>query len=724
MNLLNEIIQIIAIALILFCPGVTFLNKSINKYSKIELFLFSFIISLFYWTILSTLGFLFNFSLSFLIIIQFTLGVIGLFILLYVLYHKKLSFINIDFMNYILLSILILAAMIMYWKGSYQDGDSWYHVAQSVNYSRQNTLFSENAFFSGHPAGTLYDFNSWHTLIGGLSLLINIEPRIIWINLSTIMAPLFILSFYYFLNKGLTKNKWFPILSIVLFILVISIQRHFQFWGNLCNPGMLCEAILTPVFIKIILVEKIKHKKFLIYFSLITCASIHSYYYLKMILLLIPYFIITIIVNDDKYSLIYLKMKIIFKYILVGIPFIIVIYLYCYQYYSSFLVSSNLPFINVSENVKIYKIKLSNIDLVLSIITSLLIFIKYNEWHENRNLQFVISNSIFIPLIIFNPIIYLIFSNLIPINLIGRLSWNIFILIPIFWVLFKSIKKNQIYVVLLINIFLFSIFIVSSPNKLQYFINRIKDYSKYDEPMGLNDFAVQFKKSVEPKSVIISDSYTSYHLPVFADVDIVSMIAHSTPPLDLETRIRDNNRFFIPFLSAEIRESIRKKYNIEYAVVNQSTIPWTNIENSDTLFTASLYPYYNCRKPNTVVLKVHQIKDTQDVSLPNIVRYNDRLAIFPAADQSDNSTLIWKHAGMIYLKIEKPDQKIIFHSKGGTHHVFYYSVIDRNHQIIEEKIFVNDFSQHRNYRITNLPVNSWVIFSGNGISPLTVQIED
>ena len=123
--------------------------------------------------------------------------------------------------------------LITFWKGSFQSGDSWYHVAQAEHYLNQKHLVSENAFFPNQPAGTLYDFNSWHTFISAITYIGNFESvRFVWINLAAYFIALFLLSVYSFIRIGF-REQYFPLFTIGFITLVNFIHNKFIFCNNI-----------------------------------------------------------------------------------------------------------------------------------------------------------------------------------------------------------------------------------------------------------------------------------------------------------------------------------------------------------------------------------------------------------------------------------------------------------------------------------------------------------
>lgn len=708
-------------------PGIALIKLFFRQLSLDLFILLSVTLSLFVWTFFSTLGFIFVMPLATVVTI-WTGGVIisGLWILYQIFKHKTVKILlpRIDFNYAIFLTFIILTALLVYWKGSFQDGDAWYHVAQAVNYLGQSEMVSESAFFSGYPAGTLYDFNAWHTFIAAISMLGRFQPNFVWINLSAFFFPVCIIALAAFV-KNAFRNRTFATGTVIMMIIVNSIQGKFIFLTSTVIPGNLCLSFLMPLYFTIQFSENIKRKFLLLSLILGVIAFFHIYYFLVIIGYLLVFYLFDFFINHvNRREFIRNIMKTV-GFFLIGLPLLIAIYLYCLRHYSQTFPGTELPLIMLFGSWPIFSLTPDKLPFYLSVIVALFILIKSPDWRKNQFQLFILSNILIVPLLIYNPLILKLFSRSVPLNLIGRLTTPFFLLVPIlwlFWKLFpKQIRLSRFQTTGFLSIVIIGGFValLLIPENIK---QRVNTYNKYQEPMGLYDFVARFHQVIPSKSIVIADSYTSYHLPVFADIDIVAMTAHSTPPLDLKTRIRDTNRFFNPLIPSEIKNTILKKYKIEYAAINSSTLPWTQIENTDTLIIGNLYPDYIQEKNNLQVLHLPDSIKAGKLNYPQFIIYNDDISVFPPASVTAPDELFWQHAGMVFIKVRNPVAQMTFHSKGSTHHVFYYSVIDKNHQIIEEEVFINDFSPRKIYRIIDLPADSWVVFSGNGISPLTILI--
>ena len=710
-----------------FLPGMALVPLFFRQISLDLYILLSVVLGLFVWTVLSTVGFIFALPLS--IVIMFWIGgvvISGFWILFLILKNRmvRIQPFKVDTALTVLITFITFSALLVYWKGSFQDGDAWYHVAQAVNYLNQPQMVSENAFFSGFPAGTLYDFNAWHTFIAAIAMLGRFQANFVWINLSAFFFPITILAIYTYIKTVFT-NRYFAITAVIAIFFFHTLQAKFMFLTSSVIPGNICTAFLMPLFFTIYFSEIIKRRQLLLISILFVATFIHIYYFLVIIGYLLVFHIFYFIINPDS-RLNFIKGTIKSAgYFLVGLPLLIAIYWYCLRHYAETFPGTELPLTMLFKDWPIFSVTPDKWPFYLSVTISFLLLIKSPHWRKNRSRLFILSSILIVPLLIFNPLLLKFFSQFVPLNLIGRLTAPFFLLIPILWLIWKLFPKrfilNRFHIIGLISVvIIFGLsFLSFLPDSIK---NRIQTYDKYREPMGFHDFAVRFQQVIPPNSVVITDSYTSYHLPVFADIDIVAMTAHSTPPLNLKTRIRDNYRFFNPLISPDLKNSIKEKYRIEYAAINSSIFPWIKIGSTDTLFKANLYPDYIPLDQNTCVINLANIHQVTSLNFPVFVNFHDIISVYPPASSAILKDLTWEHAGMIFIKIINPLDKLSFHSKGGTHHIFYYSVLNGNFQIINEKVFINNFSPQKIYQLNNLAADSWVVFSGNGLSPLTVQI--
>lgn len=457
-------------------------------------------------------------------------------------------------------------------------------------------------------------------------------------------------------------------------------------------------------------------------------------YFLNMIFMLGVFLFFHSLINKSERA--YVK-RVILKltgYLTTGIPFLLLIYFHCITKYRTVYPATEIPLKYIGENLFIISYGISKWDFYLCLITSLILISLSKDWRTSKPQIFILANILIVPFLIFNPLLLKRVKSVIPLNLIGRLTWNIFMFIPPLWGLYALLKNidwtaKKIATSSLVFLIFSIITLLAHTNTLSQYLKRITHYNKYSEPMGVSNFSEQFGNKVIPETTVISDPYTSYHLPVFNSVYIVGMVPHSIPPTDLHERIRDIGRFFNFLLPLETKKEIIKKYNIKYAVVNKSTIPHFNLPFAEKIFSSNLYPNYNFRTQNNCT--VYKLSENPEyntnfsVNNINTKKVNEAISVFPSPStiNGNEASISWKHTGMILINIIGKARNLSFKVEEGTHHVFYYCILNEKKEIIEEKVFINNISCGKIYSVeSTLGKNYWVIFFGNGISPLTVQI--
>lgn len=747
MMLLSEEIQLVLLTSAMLCiPGMGLLSFWKKNVSLVEAILYSTILGLFWWVVLSSIGFLFSMSLITLVKIWVVSAVLLIGILLW-----KIVFIGtfkirkhvFSGHSMICATAAILLSLLMAWKGSYQDGDSWYHLAQTLHYFHQSALSSESAFFSSHQAGTLYDFNAWHTFLAAISRLGNFTPQFVWINLSTLIMPIAFLSVYHFIQTAF-RSISFSLFAALFIFATNFLQHRFLFLGTVIYPSALCEVFLTPVFFTIFF-NKTDSKDFAILCAILfTASAIHPYYSLVIIFIASVFYLFNWSMNNHTAPYFLSSVKSLFYFFLFVSPYLSTIYLYTILSYEKGFPGTEISLFHLTKSKFIFSFSYDKWDFYLALSASFFLILKNTSWRTDRYRLFVISNILIVPFIIYNPYVLPIFAKLAPLNLAGRLTGNIFILIPIAWILFEEIQKIQnskfkksIYTtVLLIGALLGIAILVKRASQINVAIKRITHYNKYAAPMGNLQFSRDFHQSIPGGSTVISDPYTSYQLPALADIDIVSMTAHSTPPLNLEERIRDTYHFFDPFVPMEEKHALVRKYKIDYAVINTSALPYVSIPPYKLVFSGNRYPNWRNTKDNTFVVTFNSAPIQSDteflspavmptISQPNFTQISDFISVFPPPDtfNAGGKELTWGHAGTIFIKVESSGiDQLQFNSQGSTHHVFCYIIHDWQGKIKNEQVFINNLSSSHTYTLEGLSQNDIVLLHGNGISPLMISI--
>jgi len=747
MMLLSEEIQLVLLTSAMLCiPGMGLLSVWKKNVSLIEAILYSTVLGLFWWVVLSSIGFLFSMSLITLVKIWVVSAVLLMGILLW-----KIVFIGtfkirkhvFSVHSMICATAAILLSLLMAWKGSYQDGDSWYHLAQALHYLHQPVLYSESAFFSSHQAGTLYDFNAWHTFLAAISRLGNFTPQFVWINLPALIIPLAFLSVYHFIQTAF-KSISFSLFAVLFIFAANFLQHRFLFLGTVIYPSALCEVFLTPVFFTIFF-NKTDLKDFAILCAILfTASAIHPYYSLVIIFIAAVFYLFNWSMNNRTVPYFLSSVKSLFYFFLFVSPYLITIYLYTILSYEKGFPGTEISLLHLTKSKFIFSFSYDKWDFYIAFSASLFLILRNNSWQTNHYRLFIISNILIVPFIIYNPYVLPIFAKLAPLNLAGRLTWSIFILIPFAWILFEGIQKIQnskykksIYAGMLSALILCGIAIlIKRPPQINLIMKRFTDYNKYTEPMGNLQFSKDFHQLIPAGSVVISDPYTSYQLPALADIDIISMTNHSAPPLNLEGRIRDTYHFFDPFVPMEEKRALVRKYKIDYAVINTSALPYVSIPPYKLVFSGNHYPNWRNTKDNTFVVTFNSAPIQSDteflspaaipaISQPNFTQISDFISVFPPPDtfNAGGKELTWGHTGTIFIKVESSRiNQLQFNSQGSTHHVFCYIIHDQQGKIKDEHVFINSLSPHYLHTLKGLQQDDIVILHGNGISPLMVSI--
>lgn len=279
--LLNELKLFFILIFFLIIQGLPFVKYIKKDTIYLEKVIIGFSISLFIWSIFSSIGFVFQLNVS---VLGKTWLIFNISSFLLYLYQIKIllpSKIKLIFKNLNIILLTSFIFLLVFWKGAYQDGDSWVHVAQANHYLHQPLLISESAFYSGTNAGSVYDYNAWHTLLAVITNIGNFDSvRFVWINFNSFLAIIFILSLYLFLQKYFNNAKY-SFFSIIFIISINFIIYKFLFFGSLVTNGGITSRILIPIFFTFLFDKK--SNIFFLPILLFSISSFHIYFYLKIL---------------------------------------------------------------------------------------------------------------------------------------------------------------------------------------------------------------------------------------------------------------------------------------------------------------------------------------------------------------------------------------------------------------------------------------------------------
>jgi len=228
----------LAILYVLFIPGallalasMRFIRETqvlINGYDLLIVFAFMFSIAL-----NGAIGFLFtNFNISF----EYYIIVIGLIDLLFIiaLFYKNTKLHRIRISSNTESKILYLFTtvffIIMLYNGGLLDilADAWWHMAYANRIAESSSYILDRIHLTGEPKTGIAYAPLWHLQLAFIKHVSGEELPYIWHSLAPwiIMVTLFS---YYRLASVLVNNRWAPLVSVILFTLLLGgINSYFR----------------------------------------------------------------------------------------------------------------------------------------------------------------------------------------------------------------------------------------------------------------------------------------------------------------------------------------------------------------------------------------------------------------------------------------------------------------------------------------------------------------
>ncbi|MFW2439330.1 MAG: hypothetical protein ACN4GR_08165 [Arenicellales bacterium] len=228
----------LAILYVLFIPGTLLVLTSmrfiretqvlVNGYDLLVIFAFLFSI-----TLNGAVGFLFtNFNISY----EYYILVIGLIDLLLIatLFYKNTKVPQIRISSNTESKILYLYAtvffVIMVYNGGLLDilADSWWHMAYANRIAESSNYILDRIHLTGELKTGIAYAPLWHLQLAFIKHVSGVELPYIWHSLAPWIVMVTLFS-YYRLASVLVKNRWAPLISVILFTLLLGgINSYFR----------------------------------------------------------------------------------------------------------------------------------------------------------------------------------------------------------------------------------------------------------------------------------------------------------------------------------------------------------------------------------------------------------------------------------------------------------------------------------------------------------------
>jgi len=577
------------------------------------------------------------------------------------------------------------------WKGGYQDGDAWYHIAQANYYLSVEPISSGNAYYREMAAGTVYDFNTYHLWLAYFSKLTQIDLPVIWIHLFPVFGCLSVLMLY-----GIVREYSDTPLTQYLFLFVltgVTLSTSIRNLTAMIYPASMAMMVVIPVVLHRMIAcydrpltfQNMIHLAFLLYIL----SGTHIFYYVYFMIQLGLILVVSglVVIRDKNRNRHWIRIS--GMYAICGMSGL-------FHTVAAFILSGKdqpaetfpgtpLSLVDYGDSLYAFPLwHLATATLVTWIITVGLLVIRADVIRQKRML-FLLVPLLFQPVLLYNPLLVPVFSDVLHINLVGRfntLLWT-YLLLPIVLVhllnresarnysaaLFKWISIRWITVAPTLTILFFctaSLVGYMQRERLVPLFQRVLAYDRFDGPLFEVDFFRQIDRVIPTGKVLLSDPYTSTHIPTAASQFVHMANVRSIPNIDFSGRFRDYFRTISPFASLSKKLDVLRNNGIDYLVLNDTITPLSRLEDPLTgpapLLTGRAYPHWDTDGDNIGLYEVTQRVDVQDSEVYTHVPYADSLQtdewtmyMYPAPMQSTDR-LQFNNSGYIVLKLVLDDE--------------------------------------------------------------------
>ena len=272
-----------AIIVLFLVPGFTLTRILRSPSNAITILPYSVFSGFFIFAFLAPIAFLLHLRWEVLIAVHIlTVSILWIYFILRRVYrfHFRIERGDLIFWGFVL-----LAFGFAFWKGRYQDGDAWYHIAQANFYSNSQYLRSGNAYYENQAAGTVYDYNAYHLFLAYLSKITRLDLSIIWVNLFPLFFVVSLLALYGIVRQ-FADHRQVSYYFISVLLLTALTGKGPSFWSTIAIHNNLCMWALNPLIIHLLISSSTEGQKChcLIQFFVLTYAlsSIHIFNYVYL----------------------------------------------------------------------------------------------------------------------------------------------------------------------------------------------------------------------------------------------------------------------------------------------------------------------------------------------------------------------------------------------------------------------------------------------------------
>lgn len=243
---------------LLVLPGVTILllmnlGRRIYFFGLVSI---GFFISFLLLALLAFIGLRFSFPFDYLLYSEYVIVLVSALVLLFLYEFRRPSSFrvwqylkrNFCIEDLVVLAIALATSVFMLLHGGFIEfGDVWVHVAYMTKFLTHGVLTPVYPFFESPVIDLNYSYCGYHPVFASLAYLLNHDVLFLWYYLPVLLAPMVIICNYYFAIR-ITRSRFVGLIAVLFLFYNLAFQIQPLFGFSFCGyPGSFGVLILLPL---------------------------------------------------------------------------------------------------------------------------------------------------------------------------------------------------------------------------------------------------------------------------------------------------------------------------------------------------------------------------------------------------------------------------------------------------------------------------------------------